>query len=321
MKKSLTIICIILSAIALCFLSALLAKNEKISASEIKYNYEEYPLIRNNVKLHLDRTEVTGKQPKKNILLVHGVTYSSHEFDIDYEDYSLVRVLARNGYSVWRLDIAGYGRSETITDGFLPDSNYAAEDINAAVNKIIQITGQNKIDLLGWSWGTVTAFKYASKHGEHINKLVLYAPILSGLGKSDIKEPFHRNSREHAAEDFQRDKNGKIDFSITDPAIAELWCSSCMRYDGDTSPNGGRREICVDESEKLIDISQIKMPVLIIYGDKDPYLNYKLIDSLKTQLPEGSLVKCIKGGSHIVFMEKPYHKDFQRILISFLKQN
>ena len=43
------------------------------------------------------------------------------------------------GYDVWRLDIAGFGRSEAVTDGFLPDSGYAAEDIGAAVEKIVEI--------------------------------------------------------------------------------------------------------------------------------------------------------------------------------------
>ncbi|MCR5266334.1 MAG: alpha/beta hydrolase [Cyanobacteria bacterium RUI128] len=318
MKKLLKIFGIVLVVFTLIlnFSSVSFAKAK--SANTVLYEYREYPLVRNNVKLHLDRMEVSGMHPKKNILLIHGVTYSSQEFDINYKDYSLARALARGGYAVWSLDIAGYGRSEAVTDGFLPDSDYAAEDINAAVEKIIQITGQDKIDLLGWSWGTVTTSKYASKHPERLNKLVLYAPILSGIGKFDVKEPFHHNTWEHAAEDFQRDKIGKIDYTITDPIVVELWCSKCWRYDKDTSPNGGRCDICVDKSQKLIDLSLLKTPTLIIHGDKDPYLNYKLIKSAR--LPKSSSKKIIKGGSHVVFIEKPYYKDFQNMLVKFLNQ-
>lgn len=306
MKKKLSIIgLVIVTAVLLCFLP------------KITYSYEEIPLVRNNIALHLDR--VTCGTPKKNILLIHGVTYSSHEFDIDYKDYSLVRALARKGYAVWRLDISGYGRSGAVKDGFMPNSDYASEDIKSAVEKIVKITGQDKIDLLGWSWGTVTTSRYASKHPEHLNRLVLYAPVLSGIGKCDVKTPFHHNTLEHAAEDFQRDKNGKIDYSLTEPKFVEAWCSSCRHYDGDSSPNGGRRDICVDKSQKLIDLSTLKIPTLIIYGDKDPYLNYKLLDSAQTLLPEGSSVKIIKGGSHDVFVEKPYHKEFQKLLLRFLK--
>ena len=324
MKKFLIIISIILIVFILLVLSIPKIKTTKDLLKNIMqrpmYEYKEYPLYRNNIKLHLDRIDVIGKSSNKNILLIHGVTYSSHEFDIKYKDYSLARALAREGYSVWRLDIAGFGKSDALTDGFMPNTDYAAEDINSAVEKITQITGQDNIDLLGWSWGTVTASKFASKHGNHLNKLVLYAPIINGIGKCDIKEPFHHNTWEHAAEDFQRDTNGHIDYSTIDPVVAELWASSCWHYDGDLSPNGGRRDICVDEFKNLIDLSKINVPTLIIYGDKDPYLNYKLINSAQKQLPVGSSVKKISGGSHVVFIEKPYYKAFQKDIINFLKQ-
>ena len=139
---------------------------------DISYSYEVYPLERNGIDLHLDCLKEDGNEPDRNILLIHGVTYSSHEFDVDYKDYSLVRKLAREGYAVWRLDIAGFGRSEAVEDGFMPDSDYAAEDINAAVEEIARITEQDKIDILGWSWGTVTVGRFAGKYGEHINRIV-----------------------------------------------------------------------------------------------------------------------------------------------------
>ena len=105
------------------------------------YSYEEYPLERNGISLHLDCVRSATAQTDRNILLVHGVTYSSHEFDVDYEDYSLVRKLAREGYSVWRLDISGFGQSEAVEDGFYADTECAAEDINAAVEKIVKESG------------------------------------------------------------------------------------------------------------------------------------------------------------------------------------
>ncbi len=117
-------------------------------------------------------------ETQKNILLAHGVTYSSHEFDINYKDYSLARRLAQEGYAVWMLDIAGFGSSGEVKDGFLPDSDYAAEDIHAATEKIISLTKQEKIDVLGWSWGTVTGSCFVSAHPEYVNRYVMYAPIL-----------------------------------------------------------------------------------------------------------------------------------------------
>ena len=288
-------------------------------AAGTSYVSDVFPLERNGIALYLDCTRTEGTQFEKNILLIHGVTYSSHEFDIDYQDYSLTRKLAREGYAVWKLDIAGYGRSEEVEDGFLPDSDYAAEDIAEAVKLIVQETGQDKIDVLGWSWGTVTAGRFAAAHPEHLNKLVLYAPILSGIGNYKVEEPFHHNTWEHAADDFQRTDEGGFDYDIADPAIIEMYCSSCWHYDGESSPNGGRRDICVSEEEKLIDLAQITVPTLIICGSEDPYLNYDLVNGAPGLLPAGSSLEVIEGGSHVVMLEKPYYHDFQDRLMRFLE--
>ena len=285
-----------------------------------EYAYEEFPLERNGIELHLDRVKVEGTEPERNILLVHGLTYSSHEFDINYEDYSLVRLLARDGYAVWRVDVAGYGRSGQVEDGFQPDSDYAGEDINAAVEKIVAETGIDKIDVLGWSWGTVTSSRYAVKYPEHLNKLILYAPILSGLGAYDITDAFHYNTWEHAADDFQLDAEGHYDLTITDPVIIELYCSSCWHYDHDYSPNGGRRDLCVDASEKLIDLDSIQAPTLVICGDKDPYLSFDLVNTALEHLSEGSELVVIPGASHAVMIEAPFYHEFQSSVLSYLDE-
>ena len=206
---------------------------EQAAEAQEAYSYQEYPLERNGISLHLDCMKVENTEPENNILLVHGSTYSSHEFDIDYEDYSLVRRLAREGYAVWRLDIAGYGQSGEVEDGLMPDTAYAAEDIRAAMELIARETGRDRVDLLGWSWGTMTAGLYAAEYPEHLGKLVLYAPILTGIGKAEISEPFNHNDWNGAAEDFQIREDGSFDTEVTDPVLIEMWCSSCWHYDGD----------------------------------------------------------------------------------------
>ena len=189
------------------------------------------------------------------------------------------------------------------------------------MDKICEVSGQDKIDLLGWSWGTVTTSRCVVKYPEHINKLVLYAPIINGIGEYEVTEPFHHNTWEHAVDDFQRAEDGTFDYSITDPVVIELLASSSWHYDGETSPNGGRRDICVGRSERLIDLDGITVPTLVICGDRDPYLNYDLVYTTLEHLPEGSAMEVIPGASHVAYIEKPYHVDFQTrlMLISFLE--
>ena len=166
MKKQMKVLLLPVIAFALAAAGRLTAYGEACP-----YDYEEFPLERNGIALHLDCVKAENRSPAGQILLVHGSTYSSHEFDIDYQDYSLVRRLAREGYAVWRLDIAGYGQSGPVKDGFMPDTAYAAEDIHAAVEKIVQISGEDKIDVLGWSWGTMTAGRFSAEHPDHLGKL------------------------------------------------------------------------------------------------------------------------------------------------------
>ncbi|MBQ9873674.1 MAG: alpha/beta hydrolase [Thermoguttaceae bacterium] len=308
---------------AVCLLLCLAAPSARCEDSAIaqpdaNYRFVEYPLERAGVALHLTRIDAKDVEPEKDILLVHGVTYSSHEFDVNYKDYSLARRLAREGYSVWLLDIAGFGGSQPVEDGFAPDTDYAAEDINAAVERIVDATGRDKIDVLGWSWGTVTVGRFAISRPEHIDKVVLYAPILCGVGEIEVSEPFHRNTWEHSVEDFQRREDGSFDEEITDPVVREFWASSCWRRDGDSSPNGGRRDLCVDPSVKLIDLSKLSRPTLVICGTRDPYLNYELVDRCLDLLPEGSRLEKIEGGAHAVFVEKPHYRDFQERALRFL---
>ena len=282
------------------------------------YIFNEYSVPYGDINLHMDRT-CKSSFGEENIILVHGLTYSSHEFDINYKDYSLVRFLADKGYTVWRLDIAGYGQSDRPNDGFVVDSDYAADNIYCAVKELCELTGKSKVDVLGWSWGTVTTSRFVSNHSELVDKLVLYAPIVSGIGKSNVDMDYHKNSWENAVGDFQLKNDGTIDESIVEPAIVEYFASSCWRYDGESSPNGPRRDICVDESVALIDMSQIGVPTLLIYGDADPYLNYELIDEMYQKLPEGSMRKIIGGAAHCAYIEKPYYHDFQNSVIKFLK--
>ncbi len=316
-KLSSRLLVALLAAMLLVCASVSLAE-PAAATEEISYTYDEYPLERNGIALHLDRIAVADAQPEKSILLVHGLTYSSHEFDIDYEDYSLVRRLAREGYAVWRLDIAGYGQSGAVEDGFMPDSDYAGEDINAAVELIVAETGLEKIDVLGWSWGTVTSSRFAVKYPEHLNKLVLYAPILCGVGDVEVTDAFHYNTWEHAADDFQKNEDGSFDLTVTDPVVIELYCSSCWHYDDDSSPNGGRRDLCVDSSEKLIDLAGIQAPTLVICGDVDAYLNYDLVYSVLDDLPEGSELKVIEGASHALMLEEPFYHAFQDAVTAYL---
>ena len=280
---------------------------------------ETVPLERVGIELHLERYQLAGETAAEPILLVHGVTYSSHEFDVDYGDYSLARFLAQHGFEVWLLDIAGFGQSGEVADGFLPDSDYAAEDVAAAVRLILARHGLARMDVLGWSWGTVTSGRFAARHPELVKRLVLYAPIVAGLGEQTVTEPFHENSWQHAAGDFQLTPAGAIDPAITEPAVANTYLANCWRYDQRRSPNGGRRDLCVPPQRRLIPTAAIQAPVLLIAGSRDPYVSPALCrEAFGTLQNPASQLAIIEGGAHAMLMEKPCYRIFRERVLAFL---
>lgn len=113
---------------------------------------------------------------------------------------------------------------------------------------------------------------------------------------------------------------GGLDYTITEPEMIEMFCSSCWHYDEESSPNGGRRDICVDKSKELIDLTKISVPTQVICGSNDPYLNFDLVNSSLDKLPKDSQLKVIDGGAHVIMYEKPYYHKFQKSLISFLNR-
>ncbi len=278
-----------------------------------------HTLTRAGVELALTHHPSRREPARGEILLIHGLTYSSHEFHVDVKGYSLARALTRAGFSAWRLDLAGYGQSSAVEDGFMVDAGYAAQDIAAAVAHIKERTGAATVDLLGWSWGTITASRMAVLHPGHVGRLVLYAPILNGRDGPPPEEAWHANSWAHAASDFPM-RDGEIDTSRVEPAVAAAFLSACWRHDGARSPNGGRREGMAGAGVRLLDLSRIQVPVLIIGGGADPYVDWREVSAAFSALPrraESRLV-VLEGGSHILMLEKAHHRRFQRAIISFL---
>ena len=278
------------------------------------------PLERAGVKLYLESFKQPGIQVTEPILLVHGLTYSSHEFNVDYGDYSLVRFLSDHGYEVWLLDIAGYGNSGPVKDGFKPNSDYAAEDIATAVKLILAKHNLKNMDVLGWSWGTVTSGRFAARYPGLVRKLVLYAPIVAGLAEIKVETPFNKNTWVHAAADFQTKADGTIDYAIVDKTVADTYLSNCWRYDKDSSPNGGRRDLLTSPQKRLIPTASIKAPVLIISGEKDQYVSPVLCrEAFGTLTNKQSQIEIINGAAHAMLMEKPYYKAFRNKVLHFLQ--
>lgn len=133
----------------------------------------------------LERRARTTDARLPPVLLLHGATYGAAMLDLPRESYSLMAELARAGRAVYALDIRGYGNSPggaimeqpAAQNPPFAASDEAVADIAVAVDFILGREAVAALDLVGFSWGTITAGCYAGEHPEKIARLVLYAPL------------------------------------------------------------------------------------------------------------------------------------------------
>lgn len=252
------------------------------------------------------------------IVLVHGLTYSSHEYDVDYQDYSFVNFLARHGFYVWTFDLAGYGNSEYPENGFVVGTEYASRDIANVIEYICNISQISQLNLLGWSWGTVTTALYSAQHSNKIRRLILYSPFYRFLKGQPPQEDWHYYDPKQAREDFQRDPfTAEIDYAKVDPVIAGLWVANCKIFDGKKSPNGGRRDLLTRDIQ--FEPEKLTMPVLLIAGNNDPYLVNVDLSALYKLLPNPkSELVVLEGGAHMIMIEAPYYRIVQNSVLRYL---
>ena len=97
---------------------------------------------------------------------------------------SMMDYLAGLGFDVYLVDLPGYGLSGRPAAMGRPAADgqpfMRTRDAAAVVGQVVDFIrarrGVDRIDLMGWSWGTSTMGLYASTHNDRVNRLVLYAP-------------------------------------------------------------------------------------------------------------------------------------------------
>ncbi|NJO35365.1 MAG: alpha/beta hydrolase [Rhodospirillales bacterium] len=121
------------------------------------------------------------------LLLVHGATLGANLFDLPRPGYSLMWWLASGGRAVYALDVRGFGNSpaEAVMDASADMHppfvrlGEAVSDIGASVDLILARERAESLDLVGFSWGTITSAHYAATYPRRVARLALYAPLYS----------------------------------------------------------------------------------------------------------------------------------------------
>lgn len=278
----------------------------------------------NGKKIFVNRCFCPASYDAKNLLCVHGLTSSNHVFDLDYKDYSVARYFARNGYNVWCMDYGGYGLSDKYENGFDVDTENAAKDVVAVAGEICARQHADKLNVLGWSWGSMTSARASAMRPELFRRMAWVGPCFGGtLPSTVVKEPFTTLSYPYCVRVFQR-VNGsdtEVDYATVEHGLVSLWVEQVFKNDaGHGRPNGGNRDISAAGDKWLIEPETVTCPVLLHFGDKDVYVDKGRVKIALDKLPNGSACNFMKGAGHALWVERDYYRPFRERTLAFFEE-
>ena len=241
--------------------------------------------------------------------------------------------MASRGYDVYLMDIRGYGKSsrpkEMAEDAKanppIVRGETAIKDIGTVVGFILSRRNIPRLDLMGWSWGTVTMATYTTQNPNKVQRLVLYAPawlrqtpLLSGPQAGPGPLGAYRTvTREMAMKRWMTGvpENKKA------AVIPEGWFDAWTNATWATDPVGAQANppvirapngVLADFNEFWLagkayyDPAKITVPTLLVQAEWDrdlpPYMAQTLFPLLVNS--PGKRYVMLPEGTHTIMMEK-----------------
>jgi pimeloyl-ACP methyl ester carboxylesterase len=215
----------------------------------------------------------------------------------------------------------------------------AVRDFAVAVDHIRQRRGVLRLNLIGWSWGTVIAGAFAAAHPDKTERLVMYAPlwlrrIPGGLSVDGQMGAYRLVTFEAAKQRWLSGvpagaanvgAHGRRADLIA-PGVLEAWWAANMAADpigakmsppAVRAPNGLLVDALAywEADRRYYDPSAIRAAVLMVVGDWDvdtPAYMAEAILARLTQSPRTRLV-IIGEGTHHLMLERNRTQLFREV--------
>jgi pimeloyl-ACP methyl ester carboxylesterase len=273
---------------------------------------------------------MTQFRSETTLLYVHGATQAaSSTFDLDLDGYSWMDYIALGGYDVYLVDLRGYGRSSRPAEMGKPAAenapivrtDVAVRDLEAAANHILSRRGLSSLDVMGWSWGSAIAGRYAAQHKDKVHRLVLYAPDWIHEPASSSPAAALGAYRTWTMEEARKGLQGGAPQDRKDELLPPGRFAAWSAAENATDPDGARQTppvirtpngIFADSQDywmsgkALWEPSEVVAPTFVVVGEWDavtPVARAQAVFGKLTATREKRFVQ-IGEGTHIVFLEK-----------------
>ena len=245
-----------------------------------------------------------GKPGKGTILLLHSLGLSHKIFEPQIEYFSA------RGWRVIAPDTRGHGDSDK------PDEEVTLEDIADDFLNLLDELGIKQLDLLGGlSMGGMYAMRMVLARPDVARKLLLmgtsadedpnretYMPVVRQMIETERKQPPEKKQKAYrnyaelvvrlcfTPEYLEKNNNFErwVEIALKSQGISSVWVAKAVL----TRPS-------------ILDkISNIKIPTLILVGERDNLLPVSESQKMAERIPNSKLVVVPQAG-HVFTVEKP----------------
>ncbi|HEY7929868.1 MAG TPA: alpha/beta fold hydrolase [Steroidobacteraceae bacterium] len=277
---------------------------------------------------------------QRTLLFVHGATYpADSSFDLRLNGLSWMDYIASHGYDVYLVDLRGYGRSTHPAamdepperHAPLEDTAAAVTDVGTAVDFILRRRHLQKLDLMGWSWGTSIMGAYTAQHNDKVEKLVLYAPIwtrTAGRLLTDTGAPLGAYRTVSVAAARARWLHGvpaDKQADLIPPGWFEAWARATFPPAGNgasgrgllRAPNGVFADFRTywNAGKPMYDPADIRVPTFLAHGEWDADAPNDMLYAVFARLTHAPYKRYVQigEGTHTVMMEKNRMQLFESV--------
>ncbi len=248
-----------------------------------------------------------GKGP--TIVLLHGILASLQTWD------GWLPTLSKK-YRVVRIDLPGHGLT-----GPDPKGEYSIERMTRLIEMLFNKLEIKKAHLVGNSLGGWIAWEFAVRYPQHIEKLVLIDP--AGFSTDDVPwvVSFARipllpyivagNAPRFFVRYMVESVYGNPDL-ITEDSVTRYHDLFLREGNGESFFDLVRSPVTNNSAS----LKTLKMPVLILWGEKDGWISSQYARSFHTSIPQ-SLLKTFPLLGHVPMEESP--DETLKPTLSFLK--
>lgn len=225
------------------------------------------------------------------LLLLHGLNGNSKSWV-----YQL-NALA-DTYRVIAWDAPGYGQSDPVAPD--PDA-YAAQ-----VNHLLDHLKVDRVSVIGHSMGGVVAGRFCARHLDRVKKLVLSSTHWGNAAPADapLAAKYARRLQEMeklSAREYGETRAQKMLPPSPRPETLDQVAKIAAETRREGLLNSGRM---VEKADNRPLLGSLKLPVLILTGDRDAVVTPQRSEAMMAYLPDARTVS-LAGVGHAAYLEAP----------------